>query len=182
MSPSQHRICFFFKLLSLGLANHPSNTWVLPLQLWLGSQTLLMEIWPLATGGNLVYSCKSNLPCANVYLVRVEDSYKWDHVILKGLRLGGRSSGLCEREKRVGEVRLEGDSVWDPSFLRFACQKGLKYRNKAETISPRPFFSGRGLVRTESGCVQTSLEFSSWKFAYKYHQVSNDIICHLTFI
>ena len=36
----------------------------------------------------------------------------------------------------------------------------------------------RGLVRTESGCVQTSLEFSSWKLTYKNHQVSKDSVCN----
>ena len=49
--------------------------------------------------------------------------------------------------------------------------EGAKNRNKAKTISPQPLFSGRGLVRTESGCVQTSLEFLSWKLTYKNYQV-----------
>ena len=67
---------------------------------------------------------------------------------------GGEEFRICEREKRVGEVRLGGDSVWDLSCLSFACQWGLQYRNKAKTISPRPLFSGRGFVRTESGCSE----------------------------
>ena len=50
--------------------------------------------------------------------------------------------------------------------------EGAKNRNIAKTISPRPLFSGRGLVRTESGCVQTSLEFSSWRIVNKKNQVS----------
>ena len=61
------------------------------------------------------------------------------------------------REKSGGEG---GRCGWGKIlFRRFACQRGLK-RNIAKTRSPRPLYSGRGLVRTESGCVQTSLEFS----------------------
>ena len=40
---------------------------------------------------------------ADVCLVREEVAYKLDHVILKGLRFLGRSSGLCEQGKESGE-------------------------------------------------------------------------------
>ena len=41
---------------------------------------------------------------------------------------GGEEFRTSEREKRVGdrEVRMGGDSVWDHSLFRFACQRGLK--------------------------------------------------------
>ena len=58
--------------------------------------------------------------------------------------------------------------------------EGAKNRNIAKTLSPRPLFSGRGLVRTECGCVQTLLEFSSWRLTNKNNQGSNDIVCNLT--
>ena len=53
------------------------------------------------------------------------------------------------------------DNIIKPSFTE-RIEDCAVIRDIAKTISPRPLFSGRGLVRTESGCVQTSLEFSSW--------------------
>ena len=96
------------------------------------------------------------------------------------MRLGGRSSGCVSRKREGGRG---GDAVGGRfcigSLVPSLCvPDGAKNRNIAKTISPRPLFSGRGLVRTEPGCVQTSLEFSSWKLAYKYYQVSNDIVCN----
>ena len=57
--------------------------------------------------------------------------------------------------------------------------EGAKNRNKAKTISPRPLFSGRGLVRMESGCVQTLLEFTSCKLVQK-ESSKKDTICNRT--
>ena len=100
------------------------------------------------------------------------------------MRLGGRSSGYVsgKREWRRGGDAVGGRFCIGSLVPSLCVPEGAKNRNIAKTISPRPLFSGRGLVRTESGCVQTSLEFSSWKLAYKYYQVSNDIVCNLTYI
>ena len=86
------------------------------------------------------------------------------------MRLGGRSSRFVSGKREWGR----GGGAVGVRFFSVALRVrgGLKKRNIAKTRSPRPLYSGRGLVRTESGCVQTSLEFSSWKLAYKNYQVS----------
>ena len=81
---------------------------------------------------------------------------------------------MCDKKRGAVGVRFCIGSLV-PSLC---VPEGAKNRNIAKTISPRPLFSGRGLVRTESGCVQTSLEFSSWKLTYKNHQVSKDSVCN----
>ena len=83
-----------------------------------------------------------------------------------------------KREWRRGGDAVGGRFCIGSLVPSLCVPDGAKNRNIAKTISPRPLFSGRGLVRTEPGCVQTSLEFSSWKLTYKNHQVSKDSVCN----
>ena len=121
---------------------------------------------------------------ADACLVKGEIAYKWDHIIVKGLRLLGVSSVLCEQGKESGGgggMQLGRGSVWGLSFLALRATRELKIGKKQRPGVPNWVQQWVGPARTDSGCVQTTLECLGRKLVFQKNQISKRYIsCNMT--